>query len=650
MADIDENVNVQDEAEYFDNGIEKYLLKQSKLDQKANKKAESTNRAISKTKKEKSIYIEMLNLLIENRKNILSYKSGRKAFKNLRENSYERFTEILKEYSSNNGIDEIYYFERDIDSRDVYLEWLYGVKRFKDGINDLSEYNRYSVDYIVDAPYVYHDKFTQKTYLYIELHYVNKIKTFLINTSSMSNKSFLYRVVANQFEMDSFRRAVNLSQKLAMLTYKESHKYTFFQNSDNKYLFGFKNVPKNRGTHNIEEIYVFGDNSRRSLMSCLILFVDVLNQLNLIELWGLLINHKFAYPCVNYNEYYVISDKANNMVVKNCINDFFKWLGIKNEIPIIENPDKKTIPIYESYGKHNYSELICPVIRGIIINTDNAENDKTKLQHIGFLEYKAISKFSSIMFLHSEFSYMCYNKKDRNLYNYFQFIAKYNSKKSNKTSLAAFSGLFYFFSFFVKSCAIRYDILIEAFEDLFEVQVNKDELISLGYLTEDELIIPGEETTISQGELQNEVIKTLEFDVSDIISEQQMNTSSNQYDTEKIYQSMCQFIYNKYKKEQNDDEEMFIKRFKKEKRYGLCFLCKGEKDDEPVKKWIKDWIIERYNDAGEYIFEKLLNCILEHNERINKKTVRIEGGFKKYNITGNRKCYIIILDIAKLDN
>ena len=40
MADIDENVNVQDEAEYFDNGIEKYLLKQSKLDQKANKKAE----------------------------------------------------------------------------------------------------------------------------------------------------------------------------------------------------------------------------------------------------------------------------------------------------------------------------------------------------------------------------------------------------------------------------------------------------------------------------------------------------------------------------------------------------------------------------------------------------------------------------------
>lgn len=121
-------------------------------------------------------------------------------------------------------------------------------------------------------------------------------------------------------------------------------------------------------------------------------------------------------------------------------------------------------------------------------------------------------------------------------------------------------------------------------------------------------------------------------------------------DIERIYQSMCRFIYNNYKEEKDDEEVRFIKHLKREKRDELCFACKGEKDDESVKKWIKDWINERYNDAGEYIFEKLLNCILEHNERINEKTVRIEGGLKKYNITGNRKCYIIILDITKPDD
>lgn len=234
MYSTDENVNVQDEAEYVANGIEKYLLKQSVLDQNAYKKSKSTKRAISKTKKEKSIYLETLNLLIENRKKILSYKSGRKAFKSLRKNSYERFIKILKEYGSNNGINDIYYCETDIDRRDTYLEWLYGIKKFKSEVNDLSKYNSYYFDYIIDAPYVYTDKITGKTYLYIELHYENRIKSVLIDSASMSNKNLLYKVIANQYEMDSFRREVYLSHKLAMITSKNPSKYRISHDSDEK--------------------------------------------------------------------------------------------------------------------------------------------------------------------------------------------------------------------------------------------------------------------------------------------------------------------------------------------------------------------------------------------------------------------------------
>lgn len=66
-------------------------------------------------------------------------------------------------------------------------------------------------------------------------------------------------------------------------------------------------------------------------------------------------------------------------------------------------------------------------------------------------------------------------------------------------------------------------------------------------------------------------------------------------DIERIYQSMCRFIYNNYKEEKDDEEVRFIKHLKREKRDGLCFACKGEKDDESVKNGLMNGIMMQVN-------------------------------------------------------
>ncbi len=672
MTDIDENVNVQDEAEYVAKGIEKYLLKQSMLDQKTNKKSKSTKRAISKTKKEKSIYIEMLNLLIENKKKILSYKSGRKVYKILREDSYSRFIVLLREYSSKNGIDEIYFCEWDIESRDIYLEWLYGIKQFKSGVNDLSKYNSCYFDYIIDAPYVYTDKITGKTYLYIELHYENRIKSVLIDSASMSNKNLLYKVIANQYEMDSFRREVYLSHKLAMITSKNSSKYRISHDSDEKKIID-----------RIEEDRLLLDQIRH-LNTCLPKFnhktivkehfstvMDIFERYDLIEFWGLLVNYNYAYPKVCYNKYYFAPGNANTYIAVNLIHDILEWLKLNDCIPIIVNSDKK---MNNAFQKNN--SIRCSLtnynICGVIIKTD-AIDDKKELKGISFDEYEVIKRFFTFLGGDkSDIDSMCYNHSEKKLYEYLKFIVNYSSVTSNENVFAAFNGLYYFFSYFVKSGIIKYDTLFKVLKSTFNIEIDIDEIIKLQFIPEDSIltektapidIVPVD--TVND-KLQNKKIDEYEFN----IPEQQQNTVSKQYDNdeiERVYKLMCHISLKKYKiydKENKEDKQKivdskvpFLKYFKKKERYALCFLedKKTAIDEKSEEMSIETFITNNFKEidgviADEKVVDMLYECIIEHNRKINKKTVGPSNNLVKYNVFNKQKYYLIFLDIDNLNS
>lgn len=637
----DNNANTQEKIITEHSDSEDTIIKQSNSKQKAKKKSGLIKKNRSQKKKEQSKYLEMLDMLLENRNTILSYKSGRKAFKKLREDSYDSFIDLLEEYSSNKGVEDCYYSERSIERRYKYLEWVYGLKEFKNG-NDLSKYNKYFFDYIIDAPYAYYDNITKKTYFYIELHYVNKITALLINSESDFYNTFLYKVVADQYEMDNFKRKVKVSQKLAMRTSKTSPKYTFFHDSINSSIF-YKST---YSCHTESDIYQFSSKTNKILNRCLRSFKDVLIRFDLMELWGLLVNYIFAHPNKSFNNYYVVPDKANNNIAANFIHCIIRLIAANKDIPVLINPDKRVLSTYEIYRKNNDRRIIDPTINGIILK--KLETDSTEVIGINYLEYCYITGLLKILNLLPHFTCMRFDDIDNRIRKYLFFTARYNSTKSNETSLAAFNGIFYFYVFFIRNGVIKYDMLFEVFEYMFEVEINKDEMIRLGYITEKD--VTNEKNVgidITQGGIHGEAIVGFESDVTDMTNE--LNTVINQYnkdDIEGIYQSMCQYIYNNYKKDK-DKDGLFIRYIKSGDKDGLCFEGKGDDDDRSVIKWIKKWIVERYYEADEDLFERLLSCILKHNKSINKETVRVKGGFKKYNVTGNKKYYIIFLDITK---
>ena len=658
MYITDENVNVQDEAEYVANGIEKYLLKQSVLDQNAYKKSKSTKRAISKTKKEKSIYLETLNLLIENRKKILSYKLGRKAFKSLRKNSYERFIKILKEYGSNNGINDIYYCETDIDRRDTYLEWLYGIKKFKSGVNDLSKYNSYYFDYIIDAPYVYTDKSIGKTYLYIELHYVNRIKTILIDSDKMSNKNLLYKAVANHYEMESFKREVFLSHKLAMLTFKRSSEYILFHDSDRKDLL--RRVDEDKSLMN--EIIHYKANLakfkyKNKVNMDFTTVMEVLERYDLVELWGVLVNYNYAYPKAYCNKYYFAQDKANTYIAENLICDILNWLEIEDLIPIIYSDQK----LDKALQKNNTTCCLfndCKIC-GIVIK----RKEVNEIKGVSFDEYRRFrGLFEYLVGDKSDIDSMRYNNSERMLYGYLEFRVKYSSSMSNETVFAAFNGLFYFYSYFIKKGVIKYDSLFKVLENTFKIDIDIDEIIRLDFIPED-YIVTEKSVSIDKvnDELSNEVIDEYESN----IARQQMSTAPKQYNTddvERVYKSMCDIelrgnvIYDEQNKEDKqkiaDGTEPFLKYFKKKERYALCFLEdeKSENYKESKDPFITTLITKMFQEIDGVTVDKkavdmLYKCILEHNRRIDKKTVGSSYNLKKINVFSGKKHFVVFLDV-----
>lgn len=658
MADTDENVNVQDEAEYVANGIEKYLLKQSMLDQKTNKKSKSTKRAVSKTKKEKSTYIEMLNLLIENRKKILSYKSGRRAYKILRKESYIRFIVLLKEYSSNNGIDEIYFYEWDIESRDIYLKWLYGIKKFKSGVNDLSKYNSYYFDYLIDAPYVYTDKSTGKTYLYIELHYDNRIKAILVDSDKMSNKNLLYKVVANHYEMESFRREVFLSHKLAMLTSKKSSKYVLFHDSDRKELLNRVDEDKslvNEVNHYKANLPEFSHKNKVNRDFTTVM--EVLERYDLVELWGLLVNYNYAYPKAYCNKYYFVQDKANTYIAENLIRDILNWLDIEDSITIVYSDQK----LDKALQKNNTIRCLLNDCNfcGIVMKT----HDINEIKGVSFDEYRVIKSFFEFLVGDkSDIASMKYNDSERMLYAYLEFRVKYSSSMSNETVFAAFNGLFYFYSYFIKKGVIKYDSLFKVLENTFKIDIDIDEIIRLDFIPEDYIVT---EKTVSldkvHDELPNEVIDEYESN----IDEKQMNIAPKQYDKEdieRVYKSMCYIelrknvIYDEQNKEDKqkiaDGTEPFLKYFKKKERYALCFLEdeKSENYKESKDPFITTLITKMFQEIDGVTVDKkavdmLYKCILEHNRRIDKKTVGSSNNLKKFNVFSGKKHFVVFLDV-----
>lgn len=105
-------------------------------------------------------------------------------------------------------------------------------------------------------------------------------------------------------------------------------------------------------------------------------------------------------------------------------------------------------------------------------------NDNSKTEGMSFKEYLSIKDLLEVINKLFCTNHMCYGEKEKKVREYLLFTAKYNSTKSNTTSLAAFNGLFYFFIFFIRNGFIKYDVLFELFNKMFEVEVNIDEIAS----------------------------------------------------------------------------------------------------------------------------------------------------------------------------
>ncbi|MGN0604337.1 MAG: hypothetical protein ACI4I2_10175 [Oscillospiraceae bacterium] len=670
MGKMDNNVNVQENMESTTNGLEDMVLKKST--QKRKKKSKSTKKSSSNKNIEKSKFIDELNLLINNKEKILSCKSGKKAFKRRRDSSYKNFVRIMKEYNANNGRDDLYLNEVTAASRDKYLEWLYGLKEFKKGIgiSDLSRFNKYYFDFIIDAPYVFYDKVLRKTYLYIELHYYYRTKVLLINSQAITSDNLLYRVIVNCNELESFKKEVILSQKLAMLKSKRSFlddfnvKYTFYHDSDDTVLSGLRDEAYHfykEDTH-VFGVSEFSNRDKKLLKDQIKIFSNVLNQFDLMELWGLLINYKFAYPVVDYNTFYFISGKANNSVAVNLIYRVLGLLKIKkNEIPIIVNPNKKMVLAYKSFVYKKGNLIKNPNIRGIIVLKNAAVSNQTGLWSISFQEYRCIEDFIKWLNKESELRCICYDRLDKRLFNYLLVIAKYNSTNYNEKSLAAFNGLFYFYNYFIKSGVIEYEELFKVFKSVFGVDIDKNEVIKLKLLYEDDILFKEENATL-QCELQEEDTYLSKPD-DELNNEQQGKSLLKQLDKEDIenvYISVCKSIYKTFKIYDNQDKEKkqqiekgktpFIKRFKKYNRYALCFLGEENIYDSFLKGFLGKTIQEIYNNVvDENFIEMLYNCILTHNRSIREDTVGSSNNLKKIVVVDNRRYYTIILDGENLD-
>lgn len=257
---------------------------------------------------------------------------------------------------------------------------------------------------------------------------------------------------------------------------------------------------------------------------------------------------------------------------------------------------------------------------------------------------------------------MKYNDSERMLYGYLEFRVKYSSSMSNETVFAAFNGLFYFYSYFIKKGVIKYDSLFKVLENTFKIDIDIDEIIRLDFIPED-YIVTEKSVSIDKvnDELSNEVIDEYESN----IAEQQMSTVPKQYDTddvERVYKSMCYIelrenvIYDEQNKEDKqkitDGTEPFLKYFKKKERYALCFLEdeKSENYKESKNPFITTLITKMFQEIDGVTVDKktvdmLYKCILEHNRRIDKKTVGSSNNLKKLNVFSGKKHFVVFLDV-----
>lgn len=665
----DNNVNTQENIVTESSYSEDITVKQSNSKQKAKKKSGSIKKTRSQKKKEQSKYLEMLDLLVENTKKIMSKKSGRKAFKKCRERSYKRFIAILNDYCSNNGIDDLYYYETTSEFRDVYLEWLYGIKGFKIKLNNLSDYNSYYFDYIIDAPYVFYDKITEKTYLYIELHYINRIKAVLIDSEKWGTKSLLYKVIANRNEEECFKREVYLSHKLAMLTYKKSPKYTFYHDSDDEKLINEveeNELSLNRICH-FETNYP-GFRNTEFVKNSFSIVIDVLGRLELLELLGIIMNYYYAYPQAVNDKYYYAPGKANSFIAVNLLRSILECLKISDCISIIIDQDRKSDnacrkanTMRSSFRNHNFI--------GVVIKT-NTITDQTEIQGISYEEYGQLKSFFSFISEKSDIESMCYNDSEKELYDYLAFKVRYSRALSNENAFASFNGLFYLFCYFYKRRTVKFDVFFKILKDMLSIDIDVDEIIELELLSENEIMTEKvKDAEVLRVGVHGDAIAAYEFDSSDITTEQQTDSAPKQYDKEdieRVYRSMC---FNEFKKyviydKQNEDDKReiiggigpFLKYFKKQRRYALCFLedKKPKNDTKPKESFIDTFLAKAFQQidgitADKKAVDMLYKCIIEHNRKIIKKTIGASDNLIQYNIYGNHKFYAIVFDVEDLD-
>lgn len=613
-------------------------------------------------------YDDKLSILIKNKKVILSYKAGEKAFKSRRTKSYNNFVKMLKLYQENKGIDDLYFFEECTSHRDIYLEWLYGVTKFKKdpNIKALKNHDHYLFRYIVDAPYVYHDDNTGNTYIYIEMHYEHKIRYFLVDSSKSNTNTFRYRAVLDGNEFKSFRNEYVLSQKLAMITDsdKGKNKYIFYHDDQNNDLTERNySIMCDLKQMLYEEKEYKGDIS--SIKSRLINFLDVLKISELTELFGLLVNYKMVYHFADYDMFYVLPKKVNGNLSANLLMEIMETLKVEYEIPVFINPDNKTCSAIEK-GNKSKSQYITPNICGIIINIAASKNeriiDKNSDLIISYDKYKDFVFVLKLLAEYSFFERKYYNKADKRLYSYLVFVAKHNSLKCNDTSLAAFNGIYCVLSYFLRNKIIELDVVLDVFGSMFNVYLQSDEVDEIVngvnvsgdvHNTDDSVCQECISECFADNNDSEELMLTVEG--QGVIEQRQFNES----DIEEIFRLMCEKLHAESIKYDacNDEKQTsivndiipFVKKFKKNNCDAWCFVTEN---DEPVKFFFKKSIsgflenkVGRHNIDN--VFELLYKYIVEHNRSINPKTVSKSDDLRKYNVFSGKKYYVIFLNDGK---